>query len=73
MGVGISNNYEGGGGGGCGTGYKDSSSSLTMGGFGMGGYGGYCEQNGHEGDDGICCIFNNYIPGVTTNCIAKKV
>lgn len=39
----------------------------------MGGYGGYSKQDGLDGDDGICCIFNNYIPGVTSYCNAKKV
>ena len=73
MGLGTSNNYEGGGGGGCGTGYKRSSTPLGVWGMGMGGYGGYCEQDGLRGDDGICCIFMNFIPGVTSYCNAKKV
>ena len=37
MGVGTSNNYEGGGGGGCGTGYKRSDTPLEPLGMGMGG------------------------------------
>ena len=39
----------------------------------MGGYGGGKDQAGANGDNGICHIFYNYIPGVTDGCDAKKV
>ena len=40
---------------------------------GMGGYGGGSSQDGLKGDDGICCIFMNFIPGVSPNCNVKEV
>ena len=39
----------------------------------MGGHGGGSNQAGLSGGDGFCGIFLNYIPDVTTNCVAKKV
>lgn len=73
MGSGGEHNYEGGGGGGCGTGYKDLGFPAASFGCGMGGHGGGSSQDGLKGDDGICCIFMNFIPGVSPNCNVKKV
>ena len=72
MGKGGPHNWQGGGGGGCGTEYI-SSTYPNGDGHGMGGYGGGRDQAGANGDNGICHIFYNYIPGVTDGCDAKKV
>ena len=72
MGKGGVHNYQGGGGGGCGTEYRSSTYPDGYG-HGMGGHGGGSGQAGVNGENGGCYIFNNYIPGVTSNCNAKKV